>query len=75
MILSSSLPAHSRRSEWLAPACPKPEVQITIAATAGKLRLRGIVDTDAERRACADVAHRVAGVTEVTNELKVMRRS
>ena len=51
------------------------EVQITIAATAGKVRLRGIVDTDAERRACADVAHRVQGVTEVTNELKVMRRS
>lgn len=51
------------------------DVQITIAADGARVRLRGIVDNDAERRACAEVARRVEGVTDVTNELKAMRRS
>ncbi|MCX7891121.1 MAG: cytidylate kinase family protein [Burkholderiales bacterium] len=50
------------------------DIHITLAAEGGTLRLRGIVESDAERRAVAEVARHVEGVREVANELKSMSR-
>jgi cytidylate kinase len=51
------------------------EVNVTIEASDGTVRLAGIVLHDAERSAAARVAASVAGVDAVDNQLKVMARS
>lgn len=50
------------------------DVQVTIAADGGKVVLRGMVGTDAERKAAARVAKAVEGVREVHSELRAFRR-
>jgi osmotically-inducible protein OsmY len=49
-------------------------VDVTVAAKGGKVTLRGMVEDEKERKSAAAVAARTAGVTDVTNELRTMRR-
>jgi osmotically-inducible protein OsmY len=46
---------------------------IKIISTNGKVTLRGPVKTDQERQAIADLAQKVAGVTELDNQLETKR--
>lgn len=50
------------------------DVQVTVAADGPKVVLRGMVGTDAERKAAARVAKSVAGVGEVHSDLRTFRR-
>lgn len=50
-------------------------VDVTIESVDGRVTLRGIVMNDGERQAAANVCAAVAGVREVDNQLRVMRRS
>lgn len=50
------------------------EVQVNIVADGGRVRLRGMVENEAERKAAAEVVAKVAGVGEVVNELRAMAR-
>jgi len=50
------------------------DVHITPVADGAILRLRGIVEGEAEKRAAAEVVRHVEGVGEVVNDLKTMRR-
>ena len=47
-------------------------IRIAISADEGTIKLEGVVDTSADKRAVADVAAAVPGVTDVTNELTVL---
>ena len=51
------------------------DVDVTIEASAGRLRLRGVVFSAAERDAAARIAGSVPGVAGVDNELRVMAPS
>ena len=50
------------------------DAQITFVADGGVLRLRGIVESETDKRAAAEVCRQVEGVSEVVNELKTMTR-
>lgn len=50
-------------------------VDVTIDSVDGRVTLRGIVMNEGERQAAGDVCAAVAGVREVDNQLRVMRRS
>ena len=47
-------------------------IRIAIGADQGRIKLEGVVDNPADKRAVADVAAGVSGVSEVTNELIVL---
>lgn len=50
------------------------DCHITLTSESGRLRLRGIVENDEARHACAEVARAVPGVDEIVNDLKNMAR-
>ncbi|MGH8664839.1 MAG: cytidylate kinase family protein [Burkholderiales bacterium] len=64
------LEAHVRSALRQAPATRT--IRIAISADQGRIKLEGVVDTSADKRAVADVAAAVPGVTDVTNDLIVL---
>lgn len=61
------------RAAFLA-AAETQSVDVTVVADAGKVKLRGMVEDDAERKSAGAVAAKVKGVSQVVNELRTMRR-
>lgn len=51
---------------------PTHTTRIAITADGGRVKLEGVVDTPSEKRAVADVAASVAGVSDVRNDLTVL---
>jgi len=51
------------------------KLDITIAADSGRVTLSGILDSDIESKATAEIIAAVPGVSGVTNELKTTTRA
>jgi len=67
-----ALEAHVRAAFLADPATE--DVRVTVMADAGKIALKGMVDTDQERSAAVKVAKSVEGVTAVQADLRTIRR-
>jgi osmotically-inducible protein OsmY len=50
-------------------------IDISLMADDGKVILEGVVVDDTERKACESTVAKVAGVLEVDNQLKMIRRT
>jgi hypothetical protein len=70
----SNLAIEARVRAALAASAETAKVDVTVAAQAGRVTLRGMVEDDRERRQAVAVAGRTNGVSEVVDELRAMRR-
>jgi cytidylate kinase len=70
----ADLALESRVRAALGAAATTANVDVTIVANGGRIALRGMVADDAERKAAGTVTGKVKGVTQVTNDLRTMRR-
>jgi cytidylate kinase len=50
---------------------PTSRCKVRVSAEAGRVTLRGIVEGDEQRRACASIAERIKGITALENLLQV----
>jgi osmotically-inducible protein OsmY len=50
---------------------PTSRCKVRVSAEAGRVTLQGIVAGDEQRRACADIAERIKGITALENLLQV----
>ena len=71
-LASLALEAGVRAALAAAPETAK--VDVTVIAKGGRVTLRGMVEDEKERKGAATVAARTAGVSDLVNELRTMRR-